>query len=485
MGTQIPLPAGSYALGDLNASCRRLINCYSQLQPQTSQSDSKEKQPPIILRRSVGISDFADNGTTNPCRGLWMMQGVEYAVIGPTLYTVSESGVLTAVGSGIGGNGFVRMTDNSACLVIVIPGTSFGYTYDLGSKTVRAITDENFTFYGAIDVGFDDSYVVFLSTDGRTLYNADSQIVSGQGKITFTAATPLPREFATDKFVGMIVDHRNIMPFGERTSESFVDVGNPTNSPFASLPYSFMEMGCHPLAGYTIVKQDQAVFWIANDLTVRRSNGQTPVRVSNHGIDGILEHANLQGCYALAFSNGGHPMVAFVLPNEPRTIVYDCTTNEWHEMASYGLGYWRPLCVHNAFGKYLVGDSQSGKIGILDSNTFTEWDQTRSSSWVHQPIYDATNKISHHRLELVLGQGYAPLVGAGSNPQITLQISDDGGITYVSMPMRSLGETGKYAHSCIWDNLGTAYQRVNRFEFSDPVQTWPADVQTLLSGGRY
>lgn len=484
--TSVALPAGSYTDKDPNASCRRLLCCHSELSPQTSSSDSKEKQPPIVLRRAVGIGDFADTGLTgsaNACRGMWMMETVLYAVIGSSLYTVSKMGALNKVGTGISGSGFVRMTDNFACLVIIVPGTRLGYTYDLASTTLRLITDENFLFYGAIDIGFDDSYVVFLSVDGRTLYNSDSQAVSGQGPITFTTATPLPREYATDELVGMIVDHRDVTVFGERTSESFVDAGNPTNSPFSSLPYSFMEQGCHPDCGYTIVKADQAIFWISNDRTIRRSNEQTPIRVSNHGIESILEHANLVGSYAFTYSVGGHPMVAFTLPAEDRTLVYDTTTNEFHEMSSYGIGRWCPLVCYNAFGKYLVGDSQNGRIGVLDSQIFTEWGTQRASSWIHQSIYDGNKRISHRFLEIILGQGFASLVGPGSNPRITLFKSDDGGITFKPLPLRSLGVTGKYRNRAFWLNLGTSRQRVYKFEFSDPVQTWPADVQVELEVG--
>lgn len=485
MGTQIPIPAGSYSIeGDVRASCRRLVNCFSELAPLTAQDDSPEFTLllPVRLRRAPGITGLANDGSTNQTRGMHTMQGVLYTVIGSTLYTMNSAGSLTQVGTGISGIGFVRMTDNTACLVILLPGTNVGYTYDLASRTVKLITDENFIFYGAIDIGFDDTYIVFLSTDGRTVYNADSQTTSGQGPITFTVATALPREFGTDALVGMIVSNRGVMVFGVLTSEEYIDAGNPTGSPFSASPTSFQEQGCHPDCGYTIAKQNNAVSWVGNDRVVWNTASG---RISNHGIESILEQADLSGSYAFTYSLGGHPMYVLQLPSEQRTLVYDFTTQQWHEMESFGLGFWRVLCCYNAFGKQLIGDSQSGQIGFLDSSVFTEFGTVRASYWIHQAVYDGNNRLSHRRVEIVLGQGYATLSGQGSNPMITCYVSDDGGVTFRALPMRSLGTIGQYINRAFWMNCGMARRRVYKFLLSDPVPSWVTDLQALLEGGQY
>jgi hypothetical protein len=415
-----------------------------------------------------------------------MLQGVQYAVIGSALYSMTQDGLLAQVGSGIGGNGFVRMCDNAVCLVIILPGTNVGYTYDLVSNQLKTITDPTFTSLGAIDVGFTDSYVVFMSTNKRTLYSADSADAS-IGHLTFNNATATPRELGSDLYVGMAIAYRGIVAIGEKSAELFIDNGNLTNSPFSSLPSAFVEMGALPGTAYCIAKQTMGtqgggVYWVANDRTVQWKNGPNPVKASNPGIDAILEHADVTGSYALVYSCGGHPMYALMLPAEARTLVYDTTTTEWHEMESFGLGRWRPLCIYNGYGKQLVGDSQGGKIGFLDTEVFTEWGTVRSTRWTLQPIYDANNRISLRRVEIVLGQGLAPL---GLNPMITLRVSNDGGKTFHALPMRSLGTTGAYKNRAHWENCGTSRKKVLEFELSDPVPSWITDVQVTLSGGRF
>lgn len=479
----VSLPVGSYRTADPRSSSRRLVNCMAELAPfatsqETSEADSKQKLPPITLRRTPGISAFANDGSANPARGVRIMAGVTYAVIGQTLYSVSVIGALTMLGSGIPGTSFVRMTDNTACLVILVPGTLIAFTYCPNGGGFSQLTNPGFTQYGAIDCGFCDSYIVFLALNGREFFNDDGQIVSGQGQITFTTAAVFPREFGTDLFVGMIVDHRVVYMIGALTTEGYLDVGTSPGTPFASVPDTFMQIGC--AAGYSIAQQDQSVFWLANDRTVRRMNGQTPIRVSNHGIEAILADADLTGCYGLAYTLGGHPIYVLTLPAIERTLCYDCTTMEWFEQSSFIAGswsYWRPLCLYNAFGKFLAGDSQGSGIGTLDVGTFQEFGQPLSARWMTQSVYDNNNRIVHRRVEVVIGGGYA---SAGTNENLTLKVSDDGGITFRSLTTKQFGQRGQYKDRCVWWNCGQSRRRVYEVEFADPYPMFSIDMHAVL-----
>jgi hypothetical protein len=487
----IPIPTGSYATQDVRASVRRLINAFSEQAPQDTYGgpvtgDSKQKAPPVVLRRAAGIDSFATDSTTNPARGMWMMAGVEYAVIGPTLYTVSSSGALTQVGTGISGTGLVRMTDNTQCLVLLAGGVNVAYAYTPAGGLVNLTLP-----YIASDCWFMDSYIVFLQANGRGFFNDDGQAVSGTGPITFTLGNVFPREFGTDLFVGMAISNRNIYMFGQRTSEVYIDTGNSASvgTPFSSAPNGFVQIGMLPGTQYGAVLQNNGVFWIAHDRTVRTISGGAPARVSNHGIEAILSTIDTAGCYGFAYSLGGHLFVAWTFPasDAARTLVLDVTTGEWHEMASFGLGYWRPLCCHNAFGEYLVGDSQSGQIGVLDLSTLTEWGTVRTSTWTHQALYDQNNRLSVRRLELVLGGGFAPISGAPQdvNPLITLRVSDDGGMTFRSFPDRSLGTAGQYMNRIVYFNMGMSRQRVFQFELSANAESWVTDLCADVEPARW
>ena len=308
---QIPLPLASYQLADLRAGSKRLVGCYPEPAPQ-SQPDDQRGQQPAALRRWPGISTFTPSGLANPIRGMWEMAGVVYAVVGFDLFTVSSAGAFTIVpgslgvntpGGGISGSGFVRMTDNGACLVILVPGTDVCYTYTplTGGGGLQQLTSSFFlTLGGAIDCWFVDTYIVFLANNNNgngsyTFFNDDGRQVSGSGQITFTTAASFNRQFGTDPFYGMCVDHREVLMFGSRSSEGFVNTGNATGSPFSAASDTYMPYGVHPQCPYSIALQDNSVMWVANDLTVRRRDGQTPVRVSTPDIEALLSNANKHG----------------------------------------------------------------------------------------------------------------------------------------------------------------------------------------------
>jgi hypothetical protein len=430
-------------------------------------------------------------GAISPAiRGMWDMLGITYVVIGASLYTLTPTpgaavGTLNFLGTGIAGNSFVRMTDNTACLVIVVPGTLVAYTYTALNGLQQLLTGP-ITQFGAIDCWFVDSFIVFLALNGREFYNDDGQTASGQGQITFLTGGVFPREFGTDPFVGMCVDHRTVLMFGTRTSEAYVDTGNSTESPFSSAPDGFMQIGCHPQAGYTVALQDQSVFWVANDLTVRRRNGQTPVRVSNSGIEAVLEEnkENLLGCYAMVTTIGGHPLWILNIPLASRTLVYDCLTTEWFELESLfdNLGYWRPLCLYNAQGLQLVGDSQSSQIGFLDGETFSEFGAPMRTRITTQSVYDKHNRITTNRVELVVTCGEGKSLTAGAS--VTLYKSKDAGATYAARQTKSLGAVGQRQARVFWTKLGQQRDLALAFQITDPTPTFAVDIQADVVGGK-
>jgi len=523
----VSLPLGSYTTLDPRASGKRLVGCMVEFADQDSPADAKSKINPAWLRRMAGIRNLTgiNDNSGLPVRGMWEMAGVQYVVIGQNLYSmnlnaISQSGSLVGPlnTSQITGTGFVRMCDNGACLLILQPGTSNAWTYqpNFTSGTAWAqLSAAFFTTLGAFDVWFVDSYMVFLALNGLTFFNDDGRIVSGNNQITFTTAASFSREFGTDLFVGGATDHREVILIGTRTAEGYINSGNPTGSPFAAAPDSFISQGCHPLCGYTVGFQDQTVFWVANDLTVRRRNGQTPMRVSNSGIEQILQTiaspignaGNLSGAYALTPTVSGHPLYIIQLPNaispeglQGRTLCYDCLTQKWFELASFApsgsfnqfgspsvvyngtpLGGWRALCYYNGLGGQLIGDSLTSQVGILDPAIFTEFGTPQVCEFTMQSYYNQHQRLVTRRVEVVVtpGEGASMTVA----PVIDMLMSTDG-FTYASFqdPV-NLGLPGQFDSRAIWWNLGQSRDLSLRFRITDPTPTFAVDVQATFEPG--
>jgi hypothetical protein len=516
VGTTIPLPLGSYVLQSPRASCKRLVGCFSEYADRDSSADAKAGASlqgavavPVYLRRMSGINPIAGfgDGSGSPVRGYWEMQGVLYCVIGQNFYSVAfnpstQVASLTLINPGtpITGTGFVRMADNGACLVIIQPNTSNAWTYCPFGGGFQPLSNPTFTFYGARDVWFVDSYIVFLANTlpsgggygTQIFFNDDGRIVSGNNQITFTTGGVFIREFGTDPFIGGAVDHREILLFGSRTSEGFMNAGNQAGTPFSSAPDTFIELGCHPLAQFAIAKQDQSVFWVANDRTVRRRQGQTPVRVSNSGIEAILTNADLTGCYALTPTVTGHPLWILTMPNvtspdgySGRTIAYDCLTQKWFELQSAGIGSWRALTYFNGLnGQQLIGDSLSDATGALNTGVFTEFGTTQKCELTTQSVYDAHNRIAHRRVEVVATVGGA-VIGQ-TPPKMDMFMSDDNGHNFESCEdPQDLGSVHQFEARTVWWNLGQSRDRVYKFRVTDPTPLFTVDIQATLEGGKY
>ena len=73
-------------------------------------------------------------------------------------------------------------------------------------------------------------------------------------------------------------------------------------------------------------------------------------------------------------------------------------------------------------------------------------------------------------LQVVFEQGTGLITGQGSDPQVMMQYSDDGGKTWSHEKWRSIGSIGRYKHRSIWRRLGQFRSRIFRWVIADPVK---------------
>lgn len=467
---QLPLPIASYKLPSPAASSSRLINCYAEPAPKDSPKGR------AILRRAPGIRDWCEVSGDVSVRGGTVMGGVLYAVIGTSVYSIDQDGVETALTGTVPGSERVRVATNGTTFVIVRPTDNTGYSCD--GATVSQIVDGTFTGWGAADVDTLDGYYVFRRPSSQQFFN------SGINALTFSALDFTSADGKPDNLAGLIADHRELFLPGTESYELWYNAARSPGSPFARSPSGFGEIGCG--ASYSLGKQDNSVFWLANDKTFRALRGASPEKVSQFGVDAAVERlSRIDDCFALPYTLEGHPQIAFTFPFANRTMVYDCATKEWHDRESLGIGRWRANCVFQAYGYTLVGDSESGNIGILDPTTHEEWGDPQRVEWMYQAVYAERNRASHRRFELVLNTGDGVTTGQGQNPLATLKVSDDGGKTFRAFPTRSLGAIGKYKTRAQWWNLGSSRERVYKVEVTDPVPLYVADTQIEADGARF
>lgn len=462
MGT-LGLPVHSYRLRSRPASPARIVNCFAEILP-------KGAKAPYSLTRSPGVAEWTTVGT-GPISAIHAALGYLWVVSGTKLYRVTTNKVVTEIGT-VGLPANIDMDHNITTIVVVNEPNAF--YYDTSTSTFGQITDTDFTSRGAGDVEFLDNFLLFREPGSGRFFGANVGTATTFEALNFSTAEGSP-----DNLVGMKADHRQILLFGEKSVEVWELAGGAA-FPFVRAANGYIEQGC--FNGRTVAKLDNSLFWLAEDYTVRRLNGITPEKVSQAGIEQALGTVNIASGRAFGYSQEGH--LFYVLQFPEGTFVYDASTKEWHERQTYGYDFWLPWSHVQFAGLEIVGDVQSNRLGYLSPLVFADWGATQRMEWTYQPVYAQGNRAFHDRLEVIMETGTGLVSGQGSDPELMMDVSDDGGITWQPLPNRKIGRMGQYQSIVEWRQLGSSSNRVYRGAISDPVKAVLTDTQLDARGAR-
>ncbi len=455
----------SYQARALPLSAQRAVNLYAEQQP----ADAKSRVP---LNNAPGIVSVATAGSsTDTGRGAHTMAGTLYVVIGTRLYSVSRQGVTTDLGE-IAGSGRVSMDDNGSQLCIV--NGSEGYIYRVAGGLAQ-ITDPDFR--PADTVTYQDGYFIFNESGTGNFFI--SNLLDG---FAYTATDFANAEGASDNVVAVFSNHREIWVFGELTTEIYFNSGD-TDFPFDRIAGSFIERGC--AAPHSVTRLDNTLIWLGEDRIVYRAQGYTPQRISQHAIEHAIEaYSTISDAFAFSFTMAGHKFYVLTFPTEGATWVWDASTSLWHERLSFGMDRWRVNGCAKAYDRYFVIDSQDGRVGRLDENIYTEYGGTIQGSATSAPLHSDRKRMFMRRFELDIETGVGLTSGQGSDPQIWLDWSDDGGRTWSKRkPWQSMGKRGAYRQRLRWNRMGSFRNRVLRLNTSDPVKRTGIAAHAELSLG--
>jgi len=218
------------------------------------------------------------------------------------------------------------------------------------------------------------------------------------------------------------------------------------------------------------------MYFLGSDLKPYRMAGLQPQNIGNPAIGQAIDS------YATTDNAIGH---CFTLNNQNFYLLSFPSHETW--LFSEGAG-WTNLTYGDdmphligdyadCYGKHLVSDRRNGDIYELDFDTYTDNGTTifrqRDTAKISGKSFGAAGKeIFMERLEIVIETGVGTMTGQGSDPQITMEYSDDGGRSWSSQRWASMGELGDYASMkpIVWNDLGSFYERMFRFKVTDPVK---------------
>jgi hypothetical protein len=406
-------------------------------------------------------------------------------VSGTEFYKVTG---LTATPTKLGdvtGTGPVSIADNGTQIFLAC--NPDGFIYNEVTNVFAQITDPDFT--GAVTVGYLDGYFVYNEPNSQKVWV--TQLLDG------TSVDPLDfasAEGSPDGLVGLIVDHREAWLFGTDSVEVWYDSG-AADFPLQRIQGAFNEIGC--VSAYTIAKMDNGLFWLGTDARgqgiVYRANGYTGVRISTHAIEyAIAQYGNISDAIAYTYQQEGHAFYVLTFPSGNATWVYDVATQAWHERAGWDtpLGQFtrhRSNCQCNFGGNIIVGDYENGNIYTLNLNVYADNGgiQKWLRSWRALPTGQNTLKrTAQHSLQLDCESGTGLITGQGSDPELMLRWSDDGGHTWSNEHLSKMGKIGEYYRRVFWRRLGMTLKlrdRVYEVSMTDPVKVAIMGAELLIS----
>ena len=472
-----PILGSAYVARSVNAADNRMVNLFPEVVPE----GGKE---PAFLQRAPGLTRLATVGI-GPIRGEWTFGNYGYVVSGPTLFQIDTNWNAVAKGT-VAGTGPVNMADNGTQLFIA--ANPQGYIYNANTDVFQQITDPDFP--GAATVGYLDGYFVFSEPNSQKIWVTSLLDGTSVDPLDFASAEGNP-----DNVTAIFVDHREVWVFGTNSTEVWYDAGL-LDFPLTRIQGAYNELGC--AAPFSIAKMDNQIYWLGKDARgqgmVYRAAGYIGQRISTHAIEWQLqEYTDLSDAVGYTYQQDGHSFYVLNFPSANTTWVFDVATGAWHERASFANGQFnrhRGNCQMFFNGQNVIGDYQNGKIYKFDLETYADDGQPQKwlRSWRALPT-GANNlaRTVQHAMQLDCETGVGLNLGQGSDPQVMLRWSDDGGHTWSNEHWKSMGRIGRFGYRTIWRRLGATMKirdRVYEVSGTDPVRIYIMGAELLLSGTR-
>jgi hypothetical protein len=462
-----PILGSSYVARSVNAADNRMVNLFPEIVPEAGKE-------PAFLSRCPGLKRKSAIGS-GPIRGLWKVNDIMYAVSGDTFYKVETYGRTRLKGTPIGtvtGTGPVSMSDNGTQIFIAC--NPDGFIYNTSTEVFAEITDPDFA--GAVTVGYIDGYFVFNEPNSSRFWVTELLDGTSVEPLAFASAEGDP-----DNLVSLIVDHREVWLFGTNSVEVWYDAGT-ANFPLQRIQGAFNELGC--IAPYSVAKMDNSVFWLGADARGRgivyRTNGYKGQRISTHAVEWqIQQYTDISDALAYTYQQDGHTFYVLIFPTANTTWVYDAATQAWHERAGWDNGNFtrhRSNCQVVYNNEIIVGDYENGNLYAFDLTDYSDNGDIQKWLRTWRALPTGTNNLkrtSQHTLQIDCEAGVGINDGQGSNPQMMLRWSDDGGHTWSNEHWMSMGKIGEYYNRAFARRMGMTLKlrdRVYELSGTDPVK---------------
>lgn len=434
----------------------------------------------VVSSGGLARFNFADIGNTITAGTEVVISGytTNTAYNGTHIVSFSDSSTFFVIdvpfGTNEGGGSFTGTIQGGAgqiCIVIPDSDTKFNAFIYTAATGLNPISDPGFNG-PASSVVFIDSYFLFTQKDGKQFFISNVNNGFAYRTTDFATASADP-----DPIEAPFVLNNELYIFGSQTFEPFENIGG------AGFPFARVRGGVKPKgidAPFSLVELDGNMAWIGSaeneQPAIWISNGGKPQKISTTAIDNQIRTYNditIRNAFATTYSQSGALFAVWTFPDE-ETFVYESVSGLWHTREStFGESQltWRVSGIVEAYAELVVGDLLSNRFGIIGKEVYMEYDEPIKRRFVLPPLDNNGDPFFNNSVELVGETGVGNTVDPGSDPQVRLSFSDDGGRTFGPSLSRSFGKIGEYDLRVIWDELGRVPRsRMYRFDVSDPVK---------------
>jgi hypothetical protein len=470
----------------IGIDAQECVNLYPEM-------EGPEAKNVAALIGTPGLELFKKIGTLpQGCRGLFTTARDRLLmVIGASLYEVNPNGTSVIRGhlnTVIGPVSFAesdKQPDPSSAAVsevMMVDGAN-GYILNTATNVFTVITGDYLP--GTSVISQNGFFIQNINASNKFIYSNYLDGLTWEASLNFFAAESSP-----DPIFSIFLINSQVWLFGSKTIEIWNFTGDP-DVLWTRSGVGFINTGT---AGrYSSAAINGNVLWIGSgptgqNIVWRSGPSYMPERISTHAIEYIISQMDkVDDCVALSYQAEGHQFVIFNFPTGNRTLCYDLTTELWHERGDLDVSKGinnrhRAMYLTSWLGKIMVGDDTNNNLYVWNLDHYTDNGKAIRRIRVAPHIHSDRKRLMFSQLEIDMEKGIGLQAGQGSNPQVMLRMSNDGGYTYNPINLwQTAGTVGSRLVRVQYNKLGMSRDRVFEISMTDPVKWVLIDARILVT----
>lgn len=434
---------------------RRLMNLYVDTDPAGKNGKA------AFETAGLSLDDGINFGGTDVGRRLYVFQGLLYAVIGSTFYSINNNLHFNNLGTLTTEVGYIGIADNGREICIV--DGAKGWIWNPGASSFTEITHVGFPALPTDVTILGDRFIVSKQDSNKLHFSAINDGLTWNALDEF-AVTSQP-----DNVIGLRRLNDRVFIMGSRVTEVWYDAGAPV------LPYrrsDVLPYGC--VSPASISEGFGALMWLSNTDrgigSVVLTTGTEPTPISSKAI--LNEFARYtDDADAESFirrNERGHVFYQINFTTANKSWIFDLTERKWSEL-TYDSDERHRARDHAYFNnKHYVVDYKLPRMYELATKFFTDDGVSIRRQLVGPPIFDPTGRlITLNSILFDLKQGVGAENGVEADPTIRLEISRDGGISYGNELSTPIGKIGERERRSQFFRLGNSRSFVPRVTYDN------------------